>query len=1484
MALTQTQVSQLYVTLFGRASEGSGNKYWQAQSDMAVAAQMMLDTAAAKTYFGTSMDDNQKFIEHIYKNTLNKTVAEDAAGIKFWVDALNAGNSRGFIASELLKAAVDPKNAGQAQDLFNNKVAISDYTAGKVQNVASASAADLKPFVDALSKVTHDPATIATAKAFVDTIPDAAADTSTDWVSTPATPGETFTLTNHTDTATANVFNAPMTYNPAGTDRILSLQDEDVLTGTAGRTDNTLNVTLGMQNANEGTGDARTPVLKNIQYLNAKVTGDVNKLDLRYADSLTKVNVDQVTLNASDNVKVLNIGTKLEGMRVANAAKETANINFQFKEGVLAGTADKGLLELNQVLAKDVIIDSQSATPEGYEKLDLTSKSNVDIDKLVVNQLQELTIKGSGKLQIANLKINDANQPEFTKVEAGGIVAAGSTGLTKLDASGFNGKLTLDISEVINPKTNPFSSGKDIPVDIIGSGNDDVFYSTKSPGKNTKLNTGAGNDKFVLISADIPNDGEKITNLEVLELRTQGAAKGSQKVDFDSFDDALNTVVVRDETQAANVGDDPLTPLDETVIAKFKLDNVTEKFAKEGKIVIEHSATTGTTEAYENQKKLGAIKDVNLEVNLKDASGKDDTVTVEVVNANNTEKIFNYEINADGMKKDQKVENITVIDSDTEDNVVKFMATHKVGALDVSDHIGTITLKGGTEKLTYTVDGDIFAKTLDASMQLSDLRLSVQDQPADIGQTIKLGKGDDILTFSKLDGFDAKDVLTDAGGHDVVRAAFSKDSALTLDGIEELHLVATKNVELDVAKANVEKVIIMSDKAVDGQPSADKSKLTPEPFNITADVDVTDIITFKNSNLKELNFFGDLDSADQAGTEADPFVDEDKTQKFNGVTLRDNKAEDLAININASLDSVKDGATNYEVGQITVHGSKNITINVGDEDKKGSETLIHNIYGKDIKTLVANAKGNLDLQTVTADAQNRGITLVDATKVLGDFKANVIALGDNAEVKLGDGDNVFSALNSAGKLINIAAGKGDNEIEGSAQSDTITTGNGHNVVKADRGDNVVTVGNGDDKVEAKDGNDTIVLGEGYDSFVDNKGTALDATKATTAVTKEFGAAAIELDIDGDDTVDVDQWIAVGKGSELKVQWEGSTLKAEGTVLDGARATELTNASATGTGDANANLFISKVTGTATKFVVNGNGGNDVFIEFGNGNAVKFNGGDGNDAAVGGDKSDLFIGGKDADVFVMQNTKNKELPVDLNSDGDTDDQGEKTVQDKYVDNVKIADGDSLAGSHDVVYGFDVTTATAATILADASEAGTAGRDALDLDNGFTALTANAANTVINGADAGKIKAHAQSATNFITFFSVDNGDVGNPGTEGNYVNAGTSGVATDGTLNNTLTAGKYDAASKAMIINEKNLADALAYLAKFFDGSNQTVAFAYDRNGDGKYTDADSIFVFQDGHLDTVVELVGTMESGGLTNAKAGLQALAGTADGLISIG
>ena len=131
--LTKTQVSELYVAIFNRASEGGGNQYWQG-TGMSVedTATTMLATADAQAYFGGSLDSDRAFIEHIYLNTLNKTPADDAAGIDYWLGTLASGDSRGYVISALVSAAQQPENAGAAQDLFNERLAISNYAADKL--------------------------------------------------------------------------------------------------------------------------------------------------------------------------------------------------------------------------------------------------------------------------------------------------------------------------------------------------------------------------------------------------------------------------------------------------------------------------------------------------------------------------------------------------------------------------------------------------------------------------------------------------------------------------------------------------------------------------------------------------------------------------------------------------------------------------------------------------------------------------------------------------------------------------------------------------------------------------------------------------------------------------------------------------------------------------------------------------------------------------------------------------------------------------------------------------------------------------------------------------------------------------------------------------------------------------------------------------------------------------------------------------------
>ncbi|MCB2184489.1 MAG: DUF4214 domain-containing protein [Desulfobulbaceae bacterium] len=169
-ALTRTQVSQLYVAVFGRASEGDGNAYWQtdaSSTSMTVTANIMLNTDPAKAYFGSNLYDNAAFVAHIYTNTLGKSYADDPEGQDYWVSELNDGTSKGQMIAALITAAQASENAGAAQDQFNNKVAVSDYCA-----ITVAAYTDLTTFTGFIDDVTDSAASVTAAKALVDLAQD----------------------------------------------------------------------------------------------------------------------------------------------------------------------------------------------------------------------------------------------------------------------------------------------------------------------------------------------------------------------------------------------------------------------------------------------------------------------------------------------------------------------------------------------------------------------------------------------------------------------------------------------------------------------------------------------------------------------------------------------------------------------------------------------------------------------------------------------------------------------------------------------------------------------------------------------------------------------------------------------------------------------------------------------------------------------------------------------------------------------------------------------------------------------------------------------------------------------------------------------------------------------------------------------------------------------------------------------------------------
>lgn len=170
MELTQTQISQLYVAVFGRASEKEGNEYWQKfakekNKNITDIATLMLNTDDAKVYFGDSLNTNLSFIQYIYLNTLNKTYAQDPEGIDFWTELLNNGLSRGEVISRLITAAQDEANAGNAQNQFNNRVDVSNYTANIIDKAPSDYATSLS-FSKGIP-VTHESNTVQNSKKLI---------------------------------------------------------------------------------------------------------------------------------------------------------------------------------------------------------------------------------------------------------------------------------------------------------------------------------------------------------------------------------------------------------------------------------------------------------------------------------------------------------------------------------------------------------------------------------------------------------------------------------------------------------------------------------------------------------------------------------------------------------------------------------------------------------------------------------------------------------------------------------------------------------------------------------------------------------------------------------------------------------------------------------------------------------------------------------------------------------------------------------------------------------------------------------------------------------------------------------------------------------------------------------------------------------------------------------------------------------------------
>ena len=829
MAITaemRTQVSQLYVALFGRAPDTDGLGFWVQQlgagKSLTDVANTMYATEPARVYYPSYLT-NQEIISSFYVNVLGR--AADAEGLAFWTAKLNAsGASVGSVITEMINvvanySGTDPDGL-VSFNLFNNKVEVAQYWGENAGGVDGSSSI--------LAGVTADDASVTAAIAQIGSGSGA------------------FTLTNGTDNASANVFNAGLVYTPGGDDRINALQDEDILTGTG---DNpTLNATLG--NANDNGATVVTPKLQGIETVNVAFTGSggtaVVALDLQDTTGLNVANITRVS-QAVNRAELGNIQNALESMSVSNSnANQAGVVEFSYANGALLGdnTATLTLDNVN-VLALNIGrntsgIAANGVGLEGYEHLtiDVTSDTTIGTLNLPMDtgSAGTVTLTGEGNVQLggSNNMVNTGNNALLEAVNVytvgTGIAQAGGR-ISSIDASALTGNLTIVLDNILDVGKAE-TSGVLQDVTVTGGAGDDTFVLYDVVQAGDKIIGGEGTDTLLFYSGSGLNSVAE--SIEVAALLGDGSI-GNIAVDFSNLASVTDIQLrnISSDVDVANFGGDGV--LEDAADAPVTFTLTKLNAAQAAGITLSHS-TTGN----------GDIADNVIQAALATNTASD-TLGVKIAEGLNVDPRFNFTIDtAFATSGTSTFENLTITDSDSESNSVELE--------DFTQFTGTVTLTGGRAGtfLNFDVDtagadvtnvttgvtvdggqvqqgllglatdgtavdfaaGNIFdvaalatqvrlrAATIDASAEASNVIVRVSTNVNDVNgaQKILMGSGNDTVIFDLLNdaraGLTISDTVSGGTGSDTLvidgnatRVSLGASEWTNVTGFETIRLV-----------------------------------------------------------------------------------------------------------------------------------------------------------------------------------------------------------------------------------------------------------------------------------------------------------------------------------------------------------------------------------------------------------------------------------------------------------------------------------------------------------------------------------------------------------------------------------------------------------------------------------------------------------------------------------------------------------------------
>ncbi|WP_233091007.1 hypothetical protein [Campylobacter fetus] len=590
--LNKTDVSMLYITIMGMASEGDGNKYWLDYANdnslgVSSLANIMLDSPGAAKFFGDSLlaGNEKEFVTKIYSIALGNT--SDVDGISYWTKAITGGGeftdsngnvisvaslSKGDLIGAMINSMVNGGSA-EAKAIFEAKAAASDYFAD----------ATLGKDISGLDE--------GTSSKLISEI----------------------TSASDLDKVKGEVDGLKESIDEAGLNKIALTTENDTITGTEGgdlisgvvsslASENTLNAG-DVIDGGAGNDILKVDLKSNFTGLDSSgVIKGVEKISLLNSELISRTfdakgidGLQTVALSGEKGISVTNLANIVD-VELTNLKADKFNIDSIYADKVLDGNADVQNLKVNSVGAKGA---SVAVTADKIETLNLNTTGE---GSFLSADVASISVKGNANLSLA------------TGVKT-----------TTLDASSFDGALDADLS-----------TSASVTSIKGGNGNDKITIKDVAP--NVVIDGGAGNDELVIKGTTATTIQPTLTNIEKVTIDGNTAAltlslKKAEGVTELSFKNIAQTVTesngnVEIVNILANNAVDKAVTINDASLKTVNFSDVDDKGASvavKGKIVADKATeltiNSGKVEAADNAV-VQAANATKIDINAaKDSAG-----------------------------------------------------------------------------------------------------------------------------------------------------------------------------------------------------------------------------------------------------------------------------------------------------------------------------------------------------------------------------------------------------------------------------------------------------------------------------------------------------------------------------------------------------------------------------------------------------------------------------------------------------------------------------------------------------------------------------------------------------------------------------------------------------------------------------------------------------------------------------------------------